>query len=77
MTNADNAQTPFRYATFRGTISEFLIYLGSHAGASGFTDLADPAEYEWELTASISRHPAGKGLLSEADAIRRERWSES
>lgn len=50
---------------FRGTPVELLDYLKSPALViSWLFELseADLAEYEWELTRSISRHPAGKGL---------------
>lgn len=39
--------------TFRGTVAEFETFLEGW-GAAPFSD--------WELTACIARHPAGKGL---------------
>lgn len=42
--------------TFRGTLAEFLDFLTDmHAARPLVKD-------EWDLTASIARHPAGKGL---------------
>lgn len=51
-----------RVLTFTGTRSAFLRYLVSTRFLTEF--LAEPDEElrEWELTASIARHPAGKGL---------------
>lgn len=41
-------------ATFQGTLSEFLDYLESWCRSA--------AVDEWEIHASMTRHPAGKGL---------------
>lgn len=50
-----------RILTFRGTPNELLAYLRTEVFAE---DLAGAYRdvYDWELTASIARHPAGKGL---------------
>lgn len=47
---------------FRGTPVELLDYLKSPALVVRWLSEPDLAEYEWELTRSISRHPAGKKL---------------
>lgn len=39
--------------TFRGTVAEFATFLASWSTA---------AHDDWEVTACIARHPAGKGL---------------
>lgn len=57
-------ESRFRVLTFTGTVPEFLEW------RRGFLNLAAQCErplslddvYAWELTASIARHPAGKGL---------------
>lgn len=54
---------PRRVLSFTGTLGAFLDYLDSWDTA-GQMDRATAAgeSYDWELTASIARHPAGKGL---------------
>lgn len=41
---------------FEGTSREFRAWLNQ------LSTLVDDEAYQWELTASIARHPAGKGL---------------
>ncbi len=56
---------PTRILTFTGTRDELLDYLNGLTNPRGFTVggiVEDWAIYEWNLTASIARHPAGKGL---------------
>ena len=49
--------------TFRGTPSDLLDYLDDIVRRSAPPPPGLEREiYEWELTAAISRHPAGKGL---------------
>jgi hypothetical protein len=47
---------------FRGTSRELRAWLAE------ISLLTSDDAYEWDLTASISRHPAGKGLGTPADA---------
>lgn len=49
---------------FSGTRSEFEAFLEA---LDVYALTIDDEETEWQITASMSRHPAGKGLPSEAD----------
>lgn len=60
---------PRRVLSFTGTRCEFLLWLEAMVDLQDvagvppeFVPLDAGETYEWELTASISRHPAGKGL---------------
>lgn len=55
---------PIRILTFTGTRAEFFHYLDSDEFTDTFVASASVADeaYEWEVTAAISRHPAGKKL---------------
>lgn len=44
--------------TYRGTVREFRAFLDTWLACQPTAT----AEEEWELTACIARHPAGKGL---------------
>lgn len=60
-----------RILSFTGTRREFLLWLEAMVDLQDvagvppeFVPLDAGQTYEWELTASIARHPAGKGLRS-------------
>lgn len=58
-----SAQHPRRRVlAFRGTRRQFLTYLAGLVPADLYRDGPLDEEYDWELTCSIARHPAGKGL---------------
>jgi hypothetical protein len=59
-----------RILTFRGTPRELLSYLRTAS-----LSYVDEDEYEWELTASISRHPAGK-RLTQGEMNEALRWED-
>ena len=56
---------PTRILTFTGTIGEFMDYIARWSSLTLVDDrnLAWAERYEWDLTASIARHAAGKGLV--------------
>lgn len=60
---------PRRVLSFTGTIVGFLDYLDAAVDMehlqNELLDVSARTEYEWELTASIARHPAGKGLRAD------------
>lgn len=62
MTGSAPVSRSRRVMTFRGTITELLTYLASVDFTAVLAAKSDPDVYEWNLTASMSRHPAGKGL---------------
>lgn len=53
-----------RVLTFRGTVEEFSAFMdGPWLGEVNDVGAPNLREvYEWQLTAAIARHPAGKGL---------------
>ncbi|MDQ2699791.1 MAG: hypothetical protein M3Y23_00505 [Actinomycetota bacterium] len=56
---------PTRVLTFTGTRDQFFDWLNTVRPVfpcSTSADLVANHVYEWEITASIARHPAGKGL---------------
>jgi hypothetical protein len=55
---------PTRVLTFSGTVSDFLDYMDRVRGdwALSWTPADEAEEFDWEVTAAIARHPAGKGL---------------
>lgn len=55
---------PSRILSFSGTIGEFLDYIARWQLVSSVDNrnLTWADTYEWELTAAIARHPAGKRL---------------
>jgi hypothetical protein len=54
---------PRRVLSFTGTRADFLDYLNGLPHSGTWRRMVDAYEtYEWEITASIVRHPAGKGL---------------
>lgn len=64
MTTSDlppTARIRRRILTFRGTPNELLTYLRTEAFSDDLA-AAYRDEYDWELTCSVARHPAGKGL---------------
>lgn len=66
-----------RVLLFRGTRNELLTYLAGLVPADLWQrgDGLDET-YEWELTAAISRHPAGKMLTAEmCGVIDRHGWA--
>ncbi len=65
----DLSDTPIRYRilAFRGSRAQLRDYLNACLDdvLSRPRDYPATEEFEWELTASISRHPAGKGLRAD------------
>lgn len=64
MTFSDDS-SPRRVLAFTGTRHQFVEWLrGLHLVPADLWVSGDPLDelFEWELTASIARHPAGKGL---------------
>lgn len=53
-----------RILSFKGTSQEFLDYLHRWPTAKwpNLGELSESEVYEWEITASMSRHPAGKKI---------------
>ena len=70
---SDQPATPRRVLSFTGTRAEFLRFLSASLAPGGpphgmcWSELAatDRDVYEWQLTGSIARHPAGKGLRAD------------
>lgn len=63
MTTSPDPAPPRRVLTFTGTRQSFLAYLVSARFLAEFLSEPDDELRDWELTASIARHPAGKGLV--------------
>lgn len=55
-------RSPRRVLAFTGTRQAFLRYLVSSRFLAEFLAEPDDEQRDWELTASIARHPAGKAL---------------
>lgn len=53
---------PRRVLSFTGTLSEFYDYLDAFRWTTANLGGTGDDAFEWDLTASVARHPAGKGL---------------
>lgn len=58
------AVQPTRVLTFSGTVADFLDYMDRVRldWALAWTPADEAEAFDWEVTATIARHPAGKGL---------------
>lgn len=55
---------PIRVLSFTGTVSDFLDYMDrvKFDWSLQWTPSDELEEFDWSVTASVARHPAGKGL---------------